>query len=129
VPITVPKIEPEPPNRLVPRQDAGYLIDPAVDGDHRDVRVDGLLEGRRHGVYLVRADDDAVDALGNGGFNIGRLLGRGNLAVAFDHGDVAEFLGLGLHLVHHVDEERECQPWDRLQNGERFVGLRRGAGG
>ena len=41
-----------------------------------------------------------------------------------DDGDVAERLGLGLHLVHHVDEEREGQARHRRQDRQRLVRLR-----
>ena len=58
------------------REDAGHVVDATVDGDDRDAGVDRLLQRRRHGVHRLRADDDAVDALGDGGFDVRRLLGR-----------------------------------------------------
>jgi hypothetical protein len=39
---------------------------------------------RRHGVDFVRADDDAVDAARDRGFDVRGLLGRADLAVADD---------------------------------------------
>ena len=73
-------------------EDARHLVDAAVDGDDRNAGVDRLLERRRHGVDVVRADDDAVDALGDRGLDVGGLLGRAALAVALDDVDVAELL-------------------------------------
>ena len=64
---------------------------PAVDGDDRDAGLDRLLEGRRHCVDLIGADDDALDALGDRSFDVGGLLGRGHLPIAFDHGLSPDF--------------------------------------
>ena len=57
-------------------QDARNLVDAAVDGDDRNAGVDRLLERRRHGVDLARADDDAVDALDDRRLDVGGLLRR-----------------------------------------------------
>ncbi len=65
-------------------EDAGHRGHAAVDGDDRDLGVDGFLQRRRHGVDLVRAQHDALDALGERRLDVGGLLGRRNLAVAFD---------------------------------------------
>ena len=56
-------------------EDARHVVDPAIDRDHRDAGVDRLLDGRRHGVDLVRADDDAIDALDDRRLDVGCLLG------------------------------------------------------
>src|SRR5439155_4775471 len=56
----------------------------AVDGDDRDAGLDGLLKCGSHGVDLIRADHDALDALGNRRLDVGRLFGRGDLAVGLD---------------------------------------------
>ena len=101
----------------------GDVVDPAVDRDHRDAGLDRLLEGRRHRVDLVRADDDAIDALDDRGLDVGGLLGRAALAVDLHQRDVAERLGLGAQLLLHVDEERERHVGQRRQDGERLVGL------
>ena len=65
-------------------ENAGNLVDAPVDGDDRNAGVDRLLQRRRHGVDLVRADDDAVDALGDRRLDVGGLLRRRTLTVAFD---------------------------------------------
>ena len=65
-------------------ENALHAGDAAVDGDDRHVGVDRLLQRRRHRVDVVRADDDAVDALGQRRLDVGGLLGRGVLAVALD---------------------------------------------
>ena len=57
-------------------EDARHVVDAPVDGDDRDAGVDRLLDRRRHGVDLIRADDDAVDALRDRRLDVGRLLGR-----------------------------------------------------
>ena len=64
-------------------EDARHVVDAPVDGDHRDAGVDRLLQRRRHGVDVVRADDDAVDALRDRRLDVGGLLGRLVLPVAF----------------------------------------------
>ena len=86
-----------------------------VNGNNRNAGLDGLLQSRRHGVDLVRADDDALDALGDRRFNIGGLLGRGHLTVALDH-VIALLHDFRLEGVHHVDKEREAEARYRGQD-------------
>ena len=57
-------------------KDTRNLVDAPVDGDDRNVGVHRLLQSRRHGVDFVRADDDAVDALGDRGLDVGGLFWR-----------------------------------------------------
>ena len=59
----------------------GHAVDGAVDGDDRDAGVDGFLDRRRHAVGRDRADQEAVDLLGDGGFDVSGLLGHLVLAV------------------------------------------------
>ena len=65
-------------------EDAGDRGHAAVDGDDRHLGVDRLLQRRRHRVDLVRADHDALDALGERRLDVGGLLRRRVLAVALE---------------------------------------------
>ncbi len=109
-------------------QDAVDVVDPAVDRDDRDAGLDRLLERRRHRVDLVRADDDAVDALDDRGLDVGGLLGRAALAVDLHQRDLAERLGLGAQFLLHVDEERERHVGQGRQDRQRLVRGRDRAG-
>ena len=96
-------------------------VDAAVDGDDRHAGLHGLLDRWRERVDVERRDDDGVDLLHDGRFDVGRLLGRGILAVALGQVDALR-LGLNLDLVEHVDEERKRQAGHRAQNGQLVLG-------
>jgi hypothetical protein len=87
----------------------------AVDGDDRDAGLDGLLKCGSHGVDLIRADHDAFDALGYRRLDVGRLFGRGDLAVGLDS-LIALLLDLRLEGVHHMHEEGKAQARHRRQD-------------
>ena len=74
----------------------------AVHRHNRNAGFNSLLQGGRHGVHFVGADDDALHALRDGGFDVGGLLGRRHLAIAFNR-LVALRGDLGLEGIHHVD--------------------------
>ena len=103
------------------RENAGYSVDAAVDGDDRHAGVHRFLQRRRERIDLVRRDDDAVDALGDGGLDVGGLLRRRALAVGLHDLDVAELVGLGMDLLHHVDEERKGHVRHRRQDGQMLL--------
>ena len=105
-----------------------------VNGHHGNLGIDGLLQGRGHGIHFVRADDDALHALGDRSFHVCGLLGRGHLAIAFNHAH-ALLCGFRLEGVHHVNKEREGESRNRGQDlvfgiGDRCChhGQRQGAG-
>ena len=80
----------------------------AVDGDDRNAGLDGLLQRRRHGVDLVRADHDALHPLGDRRLDVGGLLGRRYLAVTLDR-FIALIHNLRFEGVHHMNEEGEAE--------------------
>ena len=100
-------------------------VDAAVDGDDRDTCLDRLFDGGRQRVDVKRRDDDGVDLLHDGRFDVGGLLGGLVLAVALDQIDAFR-IGLCLDLLQHVHEEREGQVRDRAEDGQ--LVLREGAG-
>jgi len=91
------------------------------DGDDRDLAVDRLLQRRRHRVDLVWTQDNAFHALGERCFDVGSLLGRGDLTVTLDRSE-SLLRRLGFEGVHHVDEERKAQPGDGDQDCRLVVG-------
>ena len=96
----------------------GHAVDPAVDGDDRDAGVDRRLQRRRHRHRVERADDDAVDALGDRGLDVGGLLGGLVLAVGLDQRDAADLVASVAQLLLHVHEERELQRRQRRGEGQ-----------
>src|SRR5581483_8563545 len=102
--------------------DSGHLVDPPVYGNDCNLRVDRFLQRRCQGIDFVRADDDAVDPLGYCRFDVGGLLGRTALTVAFNDLDIAQLPGLVLYLLHHVDEERKGEVWNRCENDQMLAG-------
>ena len=102
-------------------EDTGRRRDAAVDGDDRHLGVDRLLQSRRHSIDIYRADDDAFDALGQRRLDVGGLLGRPVLAVAFED-DEALLLALRLERLHHVDEERKVHPGNGCEDQRLVVG-------
>ena len=76
------------------------------------------LHRRRHAVGGDRADQEAADLLGDGGFDVGGLLGH--LVLAVQRADVhAQLLRLILDLRLHEDEEGELEAGDREGDVER----------
>jgi len=104
-----------------------HVLDAAVDGDHGHAGIDGRLQRGRHGADVERRDDDGVDLLRDGGFDVARLLGHLVFAVALDQLDAALGLGFRLQLLLHVDEEGEGQARQRGRNGQVLAGCKAGS--
>ena len=79
-------------------------IDLAVERDHRNAGIHGLLDDRGQRVGRHRADDDGLDALRDQALDVGDLLGSVVLAVGDDQIDIGQ-VGFGIFLValDHVD--------------------------
>ena len=56
-------------------KNAFYRRHAAVNRHHWDIGIDGLLQGRGHSIHFVRADDNALHALGDRCFDVSGLLG------------------------------------------------------